>query len=299
MTIDANESINHPINNAFLNIIRETQFGDHPEKVWDQAVMLARDEEKIGKTISSYPEIKINEIVAMGERIQKLHSIEEKYRLLMEKTNSGKLWYDILLGDDNKIPFVPVELVIKKEFDNNHLRWRKAADIGTGSGNTLRSIAPYCKKVYGVDLAHFALRSAKDLGLPDNASLVQGLANQLPFESHSLDLIVSNGLIYYLSPQEALGFVRELARILKRGGKFYSSDIIREDNELVPKILSENLNSAKQVLIDLVGRLANDGGHPDSLGMKDFNKIMLQNKFSLTKLNRDADNRCLLEYTRK
>lgn len=300
MSIDQNEFIHPPIDQKglVLDIIREMQISDHPERLWDQAIMLARDEEKIGRTVSSYPDIQVDEIVALGERMQKLHSIEEKYQILMEKTNSGKLWYDILLGDGNKILFVPVERAVRKKFKKTHTKWGKAADIGMGTGNTMRSIAPYCEEVYGVDLASFALRSAKDLGLPDNASLVQGPANHLPFKSKSLDLIVSNGLIYYLSPEETSEFVQELARVLKRGGKFFESNIIREEDELVPKILADNVGNAKNALIDLVGKLANGGGHPDSLGMVDFNEILLQNGFSLTTFHRDSSNRILFEYTR-
>ncbi len=300
MPIDANELIHTPVTkrDLVLDIVRRTQLDDDPNKLWGQTITLAREEEKINQVVDSYPDITIDEIITMGNRVKKLHSAEEKYKILMEKTTSGKLWYDVLMGDANKIMFAPIESAVRKKFDDTHTKWGKAADIGAGTGNTIRSIAPYCKKVYGVDLAQFSLRSAKELGLPTNVSLIQGEANKLPFESNSLDLIVSNGLIYYLSSDEAVGFVQELARILKRGGKFYKSDIVREDGEIVPKILSENLGSAKNALIDLVERFANGGGNPDSPGMVDFNRIMLQSKFLLTKFIKDENNRVLAEYTR-
>ncbi len=300
MSIDVNESIHTPATkkDLILDIVRRTQLGDDPKKLWGQAVTLAREEEKINQVVSSYPDITIDEIIGIGNRIKELHSTEEKYKILMEKTTSGKLWYDVLMGEANKIMFAPIESAIKKKFDDTHTKWGNAADIGTGTGNTIRSIAPYCETVHGVDLARFSLRSAMELGLPDNVLLVQGQASQLPFRSHSLDLIVSNGLIYYLSLEEAAGFVQELARVLKRGGKFYKSDIIRENSEIVPRVLAENLGSAKNALVDLVERLANGGGNPDSPSMVDFNKLMLQNRFLLTKFIKDEDNRVLAEYTR-
>jgi ubiquinone/menaquinone biosynthesis C-methylase UbiE len=300
MSIDVNESIHTPATkkDLVLDIMRRTQLGDDPKKLWGQAVTLGREEEKMNKVVSSHPDITIDEIVAMGNRVKDLHSTEEKYKILMEKTTSGKLWYDVLMGDANKIMFAPIESAVRKKFDDTRTKWGNAADIGTGTGNTIRCIAPYCEKIHGVDITRFSLRSAMELGLPDNVLLVQGQANQLPFKSHSLDLVVSNGLIYYLSQKEAAGFVQELARILKQGGKFYKSDIVREHGEIVPKVLSENLGSAKNALIDLVERFANGGGNPDSPGMVDFNRIMLQSRFLLTKFIKDEDNRVLAEYTR-
>jgi ubiquinone/menaquinone biosynthesis C-methylase UbiE len=300
MPIDVNESIPTPATkrDLILDIVRRTQLDEDPKKLWDQAIILAKEEEKVKQVIGSYPDITVDEITAMGNRVKELDSAEEKYKLLMEKTTSGKLWYDVLMGDANKIMFAPIESAVRKKFDDSHTKWGNAADIGTGTGNTIRCIAPYCEKVHGVDLARFSLRSAMELGLPDNVLLVQGQANQLPFKSHSLDLVVSNGLIYYLSLEEAAGLVQELARILKRGGKFYKSDIVRENGEIVPRVLAENLGSAKNALIDLVERLANGGGNPDSPSMVDFNKLMLQNRFILSKFIKDEDNRVLAEYTR-
>lgn len=55
----------------------------------------------------------------------------------------------------------------------------------------------------------------------------------------------------------------------------------------------------KNALIDLVERLASEGGITDSLGMGDFNNLMLQNNFDLTEFDVDSDNLVLAEYTRK
>lgn len=59
---------------AIDDILREIHEGDSPEKLWDQTVSLARDEEKIGKITSNYSDISTDEIVEMGEKIQKLYN---------------------------------------------------------------------------------------------------------------------------------------------------------------------------------------------------------------------------------
>lgn len=254
-------------------LVSEIDKSNYPGTYWEKTVKLAREEKERGFLDQKYNDIDVEEVVSFGEKIIKADSIPGKYRLMVEKTESGKLWYEVLLGDSNMKMFNPVVEVLKKDYKKTHLKWPKAADIGTGIGNTLSSISPFCEKVYGVDLAFFALDTAKENNLPENASLVNASADKLPFNDKSLDLIVSNGLIFYLSPSETLRFVREVFRTLRIGGVFYHSTLLKNKNE--------DTMSYKEALIDLLGRLANNDGHPNSLGLLQFTKALIKNGFMM------------------
>lgn len=287
-----------PQNELIIDLVRKTEASDCPRELWKEAVILARNEGNKIIVNDSNPYLDVEEIILFGEKIQKVNSDEEKQKILMEKTKSGKLWYDVISGDSNKIMFDPVEKDIKKIFQLTNNKWTKVADIGTGTGNTLRSIAPYCEKIYGVDSSSLALETAKEIGIPENASLIISKANKLPFSNHSLDLIVSNGLIYYLSLKETESFVNELSRVLKHGGIFYYSNFFKEENEIVPKIFNKSLESAKSALLNLLGGIVNEGGHPESLGLLDYHKLIIKSNFSLTNKVIGNDNSVLFEYTR-
>jgi ubiquinone/menaquinone biosynthesis C-methylase UbiE len=278
-----------------VGLIKEIKSSDHPEEFWENAVSLARNENNVVN--DEYPDVDIEEIVSFGEEILKAESDEGKQKLLMTSTKSGRLWYDVALGDGNKIVFEPVKKYLDEKSYNGELKFGKVADIGCGTGNTLRTIAPYCENIIGVDLSSLAIEKAREIGVPENVSLLFGKADKLPFSDQSLDLVVSNGLIYYLSLKETEGFVSELSRVLRSEGLFLYSNIIQREGEILPKILSNSLESAKSALLYILGKIIQDGGHPESLGMLDFHKLMLKNNFSVyNKI--DDDNRILLEYTR-
>lgn len=286
-----------PQSELIIDLVKKTESSDHPEELWESAAKLARDEDKRVIVDDSYSDLDVEEVISFGERIQKSNSVEEKQQLLMEKTQSRKLWYDAILGDMNKLAFDPVEKYISEIFHRTNIKCERAADIGTGTGNTLRSIAPYCEKIYGVDSSDLVLEKAKEIGIPENASLILGEASVLPFSENSLDLVVSNGLIYYLSLKETEDYVNELSRVLRRGGTYFYSSFIKEDDEIIPKT-NKSLESAKAALINLLGGIINGGGHPESLGLFDFYKTMLKSDFSLTEKVIDKDNRILMKYTK-
>lgn len=165
-----------------------------------------------------------------------------------------------------------------------------AVDVGTGTGNTQREMAPWCEHVYGVDLADFALKHVRDKGLPKNTFVVQGDALRLPFKSDSTDLVVSNGVMDYLSPDEAKAYIQEIHRILKNGGKYYFSVLLDSRSP-------EVLESAKTALLDIVARMAFGGGHPDSLSLRSYNDLILATGFRISGGSENQPNNTLaIEY---
>ncbi len=103
-------------------------------------------------------------------------------------------------------------------------------DIGCGAGfDTLiaaRQVGP-SGRVIAVDMTPAMLEKAaagaRELGL-NNVDCRQGLAEELPADSGSVDVVISNGVINLCPDKVAV--MKEVHRVLKPGGRFQIADII-------------------------------------------------------------------------
>jgi SAM-dependent methyltransferase len=117
-------------------------------------------------------------------------------------------------------------------------------DLGCGAGLDLyhyaRAVGP-AGKVYGLDLSSAMLRKAEQnlraLGIA-NAEFLEAAADAIPLPDASVDLVTANG-IYNLSPEKD-AVMREVARVLKRGGRTMFAEILAQEE--LPPDLRSNMN---------------------------------------------------------
>jgi arsenite methyltransferase len=105
-------------------------------------------------------------------------------------------------------------------------------DVGSGIGMDAMIAANAVGaegRVVGVDMTPEMLERARagadEAGIP-NVEFREGLAEQLPVEDGWADLVISNGVINLVP--DKLGAYREIARVLKPGGRAQIADICVE-----------------------------------------------------------------------
>jgi ubiquinone/menaquinone biosynthesis C-methylase UbiE len=110
-------------------------------------------------------------------------------------------------------------------------------DLGCGPGYLVRDLAKHTKGLHitGVDSSNEMLNQAKAVaqisGIKDRVSFKIGNAARMPFEDHSLDLIVSTlSLHHWKNP---IIVMNEIARVLKPSGVYLIFDLRRDMAPLI------------------------------------------------------------------
>lgn len=284
-----------PKENRYRELIEAIDRDPHSESVWADVVSLTRVEEKTGgKEGAFYSHIPLSELIAVGEKLRVASTMEEKYRVLAERCTTGELWYDIILGHVNDKNLPPlIQAISVREW------WKDALDIGSGTGDSLRAIAPYCLTITGIDELNFLLEVSKnDRQFPKNAQVVVGNAVDLrsKFRPESFDLAVSNGLTHYLTKEEMQKFISGLARVLRKYGSYFEPFAIKEPEDLLPAAEKEYLSSAKGVLTCLLDRLVSDVDKPSEMDLKTMIRTFKMYGFDVIPHQRNEDGIFVMQF---
>ena len=106
-------------------------------------------------------------------------------------------------------------------------RYRRAVDVGTGTGFTAFAVAPVSGQVVATDVTPEMLAEARRLGTAQGVTNVRyalGAAEHLPFADGALDLLTCRTAAHHF--QDVQRAIDEWRRVLETGGTLLLSDSV-------------------------------------------------------------------------
>jgi ubiquinone/menaquinone biosynthesis C-methylase UbiE len=105
---------------------------------------------------------------------------------------------------------------------------QRVLDLGCGTGTLAIEVKRRepAAEVVGLDadpeMLAQARRKAEEVGV--ELELTEGFSTELPYEDGSVDLVLSTLFFHHLDPDPKRQTVREIARVLRRGGELHVAD---------------------------------------------------------------------------
>ena len=125
-------------------------------------------------------------------------------------------------------------------------------DVGCGTGRWLRRYSARGLRAVGVDATEGMLQRAAASGL--KCPLVVGLAQSLPFDNSSFDLVSAVTVIQHIPPADQGDALKEMARVLRPGGHLLLLELIRgQGPHIFPHRSSDWIEQTSSAGVTLVG----------------------------------------------
>lgn len=102
------------------------------------------------------------------------------------------------------------------------------ADLGCGTAHISRTLAPFVRRVIGVDASEAMLEAARSR-VPANVELRAGRLEELPIADSDVDCALLLLVLHYVVDPAAV--LQEAARVLKPGGRLLVVDMMPHDRE--------------------------------------------------------------------
>jgi ArsR family transcriptional regulator len=150
-------------------------------------------------------------------------------RLLNERSDDAKRFFTGTAAEWDQLR----EQLYGREFVNHALAALLPADLvmadlGCGTGQMIERLAPYAGRVIGIDHTRAMLEAARRrLESFANVELIEGDLESIPIESNQIDAAIMSLALSYVA--EPAGCVREMARVVRAGGRVVIVDVTTHD----------------------------------------------------------------------
>jgi len=117
-----------------------------------------------------------------------------------------------------KNPHPDISLFVKTFKEKGY---KRVLDLGCGSGRHTVYLAEKGFKVYGLDNSSTAIQIAKKWLSSKNLSAnfqIQEMTEDFPYKNSFFDVVISVQVIHHSNTSQIKGIVKEIERVLKKGG---------------------------------------------------------------------------------
>lgn len=134
------------------------------------------------------------------------------------------IWEPMFKGEFGKYPAEHLIRFIATNFYNKERDEIRILEVGCGPGANVWYISREGFQSYGIDGSPTAIEKAKKRMEEESlkADLQIGDINQLPYEDNFFDAVIDNECIYSNVYDDSDNILKEIKRVLKGGGLFYS-----------------------------------------------------------------------------
>lgn len=259
-------------------------------ETWDAVIELAKKEEDNSTAEKGiYGKVPLNSLLELADKVRSEGDPEKRYELLIEKTQSGELWFDQLDG-------LRSELSLQTISDKIGLRhWQSGLDLGTGNGSLTHNLETNVDRLVGIDRVAFFTKLSQERKTGAEQYATADVLN-LPFADESFEFAASLGLLGSFDREQASQYVKEVARVLIPHGSYFEAFLAPPKDGSLHSEQRRSLANAKGILADLIVDEVSGRGQKESLGFSGLIDIFRDNGFAYSMTMNEDRSAGVLEF---